>query len=625
MTKQIPLGLKTFGGPFTGLLFAGTSVFGVLSSEPAQKRQISSVAQRIRVGGDAAFASEAFDTAVIEGFENGQDLDILTDGENRSYYQNGQIASYVKGIITLASQWSSSDASVTATARNIVELNNGNKYVCVAVGTKLRAYNITTPGWSDKGTFASNAIHLHATDKYLYISCGTGDAFWRWDGTTFTQPKAGQKFNCMWTYKGVLYGALGNQYYSSSDNGAKWSKASDGVGWANTTIDDLYESQGVLVMAKPEGLFVFDGGNPPTNVYPTPQLATSSNFVGGVDFMGTAYLPLMATLHTGLSTFKSISGDIMPSMVGTVGRERWGHGFPKVVVAGPSAVYIATDDGEGVYPEVLRYNGIGFEQIYRGTSGDTMRAAGYSRLLGQLIINDGATRVKDLLNAGTGEYPNYASSGTIEAPAIDGGYPDENKAFRDVTLELEGCTSTETVTVKYYLDDGSLTTVDTITSNGKVTVLLGGADGVIEGKKLRLHFALARGADTTLSPKIKGKITVRLIVTPKGNDARTVPLIVDLSQPLFNGYGKLGDKYSSVTMQVTTLEYLRERTGPISYLDEFGRLDVVKITDLSDVQTRVFGEESKHTVALSMTDMLPALKQQIVSTALITSMTATAV
>jgi len=631
----VPLSVFADGGPYDVIYRVGTDEMGFLTSGPAQVNQVSSFAPPIRVGGSPAYSDETYQQFILDGFNEGGDRLLFETGDRRYQWSDGQVALHRDDVITLASAWESSDAAKAATARAILDFNPSTApqpWILYAYGTTLRAYNTSTGVWADAhpaaGVFGASITHINVIGAQMYISFGSALNTYYWDGASLTTTFSdwGIKSNC------IISGSIGTTAIWRALAGSIYSYvtgvgfgAAVPVGYASTTISDLYETGGLLFIAKPEGLYTYDGTTV-RRLMAADITSATNNFRGLTEWLNTLYLPWLNALYKGVvNTSSTITkSDITPTMKGDTAKERYGHGMPIKVIAGPRKLFVALDDGEGLYPEVLSYDGMGYQQVYRGTSGDTMRAMGYSRQMDYLLINDGATRIKKLINSGDSEYPNFAASGEFWTPKLDAGFPGENKAFRSIEIETADCLATkEYVTISYRLDGGSWVPTTAVETNGKKEVVLDSVNGHVVGKTIEFKFVLTRTTGVTSTPKIKLPMIVRMMVIPEPIDAYSESLNLKLSEMLHNGYGRLSNAGYTVQQMLDFLNMARASAYPLQRTDEYGRTYMVRMTNKTERPSRLTDASDKYEIMVSFVDLAPGLNWQDTSLATKFIMTAT--
>lgn len=595
-TTQILTDIARNDGAFDMLLINGSTGFGFVYADPLLTQQVTNLAPTFAVGGSGAYNTDAFQALPWPGTSTGGDKDVFESGDLRYNRSDGGVATQYDNYLTLASQWNSWDTSQTAVCYKILDFNKGNGFVMLGEATKCRAYNTTTQAWGNQGTFAHAVTDMATDDTYFVVAVGNAEDYWSWDGTTWSQPAASVKAEHFAFYNGVLYRSLGANLYVSSDSGQsakgwgtvrkkKVNAVPIPVGWTTTTIAELKVASGFLLIAKPEGWFKYDGTTV-SQVLNAEVTADVTNFTGATESQGLIYWVQKNQVMKGLmSTTAGMTqvSAIAPRMTGTANRERYWHGYPRITVAGPSALYAAFNQGEGTYAEVLMYNGVGWHQIYRSAASHTLGAFGFSRLLGWLIVNEGGTTYyKRLTNIGTSEYPDFAASGDIISPKFDGGFPAESKLWNSVVVHLEGMTANNSVAVKYILDGAAAVTAATLSNvNGDVEVILGKENGQVQGVNLQIELVITRNSgDITDNPRVKWPVVIYGLPAPKATDAHRVSVIIDERQRLKGkGYGRLGS-YATTNGHKEFLEDCRASTNTLILIDQFGAWRRVRMTNL---------------------------------------------
>lgn len=617
----LDLSVSSAGGPWDVIYTVGSNSMGFITAQPATVRQVSPFAVSIRTGGEAAYSQDTYQQHIFTGFHEGGDK-LVYDGDAKYQWSDGKIALHREDYITLASQWESSDASQDATAREILDFDASTcpqPWIVYAAGTTLRAFNTTTEVWADAkpggSPFGATVKHISNRGTHIDISLGSGSNAYEWDGASLTTNFGSYAVTSDCMARGHMGGVLiwrglaGDLYKYISG----WSAAIP-VGNSNTTITDLFETGGLLFIAKPEGLFTYDNSNV-TRLLSADVTQSTNNFRGFCEWLTTLYLPWLNGIYRGSvsSSTTMTPTDITPLMGGDTSKERYGHGNPIKCIAGPRKTYIAFDDGEGLYPEVLSHDGIGYQQIYRGTSGDTMNAMGYSRKMDWLLVNDGTTRIKRMINTGDSEYPSFNTSGEFHTPGVDGGYPDELKAYRSIKITTEDCVKdNEDIVISYRIDDGSWVEAGTVDTDGFLQeTILDLDNGHVVGKKLEFKLVLnRRAADETKTPKIKLPIIVRLLVLPDPIDSYSEEIDLKLTTKTRDGKTLNDDGYS-IQERLDFLYDARSSPYPIVRTDEWGRVTYLKITDMGQDPKRFGTTDEGILVSLNLLDLSPGLVRQL--------------
>lgn len=468
-------------------------------------------APRISVGTDPALREGIWDAWAQSGFPEGIDQPTVRN-LGKILSSDGNVFGGRNESITLDSKWNSSDASKVATALQVVDFPGGTDFAAVAVATKVRRYNIGADTWTDSTTtFGANAVWLHRHGVYMFAACGSGDSIQRTtDLITWTEP-AVQTASCLTTWQSAHTGTpttylvlgLGATIKLSSDNGATWGSAVN-VGDANTNVTGLGVAFGLLVIGKEDGLYHYDG----TSVIEEMTFKNkkyAGNCKALVYHEGFLYTHILGQVVKLSFSSGGISNmvDVTPVKYGDENEELYGHGIPVWIWSGPFNLYVAFDDGASLYPEVLYHNGLGWHQAYKGASGDTMYAGGYSTLASRTFINDGATRYRKHANLRDLPYPDYPATGQFITSDFDGGLPFMYKAFREMAVESENITvGNGSILFEYSLDKGAnYTTLGTIVEDGKQYLQFPGGEAVAS-PQLRLRVTITRNS-TTSTPRIR--------------------------------------------------------------------------------------------------------------------------
>lgn len=601
---QIATETKKNGGAFDTILINGSAAMGFRST-PVITQQVSNIAPSFSVGVSGAYNTDAFQAISWFGTENGGDKKTFETADHRYNYSDGQVALQYPDILTLASKWNSTDATQVATCRRIIEYNTGNQFVLVGKATKCRAYNLNTQTWADSGTFTNSVLDLCTNNTYVWAALGSSENYWRLSNTTWSQPAA-VKANCFAFFQQKLYRALGNNLFVSSDLGGSlkgWGAAIP-VGTAAYNITDLRVISGYLMIAKPEGWWQYDGVNL-VQIVNAENAIHTNNFVGATESQGLAYWSQLQDVFKGVIQKGQIGTvqAITPRMKGDANKEFYGHGTPKMMVSAPAGLYVAFHQGEGTYPEILLYNGIGWNQIFRGASSTNMNAFGYSQLLGWLLVNDGATKYKRVTNVGNSEYPDFNSSGYVQSAEFDGGFPITPKVFSSVRGKVSGTGAAKTVKISHSVDNGSFVDDATIANDGPFEVWLKDASGnPVTGNVCQIKLTLASN-DASATPRVEFPIVLMGLPTPKALDAQQVTLNMDERKKLWNKMGKWG----SYTTYNAGDEFLQDARGALAacvLITGQNKWQSVRLTNLSYDRQILAGGKSTREVAVARLSVL---------------------
>ena len=541
-------------------------------------------APRISVGTDPSLREGIWDAWAQSGFPEGIDQPTVRN-LSKVLSTDGNIFGGRGESITLDSKWNSSDASKVCTAPMLVDLATGTDFIAAGVSTKVRRYNLGADTWTaSTTTFATNVLWLHRHGQYMFAACGSGDSIQRSsDLDTWTEPAA-QTANCLTTWQSAFSGtnttylvcAIDATIKLSSDNGATWGSAIT-VDDANVNITGLGVAFGLLVIGKEDALCTYDGTTVTTEMRFANKRYTGNcrALVYHEGFLWTHILAQVVKLSFSAGGISNMV-DVTPVKYGDENEELYGHGVPRWMWSGPFNLYVAFDDGSSLYPEVLMHNGQGWHQVYKGASGDTMYAGGYSRLGSRMLVNDGATRIRRQASLRDLPFPDYPSTGTFTTSDFDGSLPFMYKAYREIAIEAENITTgAGQILVEYSLDKGAnFVTLGTITSSGKTYMQFPGGTAV-SSQNLRLRFTITRNS-TSSTPRMR-RFALWVLSRP------TPIYVFHVDLKLFDGQDILGDAVESVSTDERLAFLLGAEASktPVTFGDWHGREFNVYITKTS--------------------------------------------
>ena len=495
----------------------GSDTYGFMLKPGTQlEERVNDFAPQIGLGDNPAFAEGAWKAWEFTGATEGVDQRLF-NSKQRILWTDGKIDTLRDGLLQLSSAWASSDAAKSATAPMIIDYLTDS--VLVGVGTKVRQYLVSTGLWYDSITTLDSACRwLHVHGVYAFAAVGESNSLWRSvDGDTWTQPAA-QAANCFATYADKLYLGVGATLKASSDNGATWGAAIS-VGDGSADVTALTVAYNNLFIRTEDGLFYYNG----TTVFEVYR-NRNSLYVGNKILVyhtdGFLYANELATILKFSISSGAVTNmiKINPTMTGDASKELYGHGIPKWAWSGVSKeqLFFIFDDGEGLYPELLQYNGLGWHQIYRGTSGDTMNAGGYSRLTAFLMLNDGATHRKKMITLADIPAADYPTSGEFHTSFFDAGLPPMPKGFGAVRLWCRNVTAARTVAVYYRLvDTDSWTLIGTVTADvypNPVTLLFNAESKAIGANAIQLRLVLT--TDVANQTPVLTRVSVKYLNRP---------------------------------------------------------------------------------------------------------------
>ncbi len=558
-------------------LSAGGTEYGFKIKPGSYMRErVDDFAPRIATGNDPSLREGLWDVWAITGATAGIDQLNLVD-RNRILWSDGNCFLSRDQRMMLQAAWTDTDLTKVATAPMTVDFSTGSDFVAVAVGTKVRRYNIGAGTWTaSTTTMGASVVWLHRHGARVFAALGASSDFVSsTDLDTWAAPAAGEKATCFttWSKDGTinLVKASGTAFKLSTDNGVTWDTAKS-VGDPSTNITGLGVAFGLLLIGKSDGLYYWDGTNSVEEIR-IPNKNYAGNFKALVYHEGFLYTSVLGEIWKLSFSSGGVANQvkITPEMIGDESKELYGHGLPIWIWSGPQNLYVAFDDGESVYPEVLSYTGQGWQQEYRGASGDTMLAGGYSVLAARTFINDGATRYRRHPTLRDLPYPDYPASGKFITSDFDGGLPFMFKAFRDVRVEAENISS-GTIGIEYSIDKGSTyTSLGSVVVDGK-TVLLFAAASAVSAQQFRLRVTINRNGSTS-SPRIR-RISVSFLNRPTPTYAFSVDLLLAPGQILRDNTAEV----ETIDTRLSFLQGAEASVTPVTLTDMYSKEYAVYIT-----------------------------------------------
>lgn len=547
--------------------------------------RVDDFAPRIAQATESALREGIWDVWAQSGFVEGIDQYLFTNPQ-RIYWSDGNVFALRDGNTQLDAVWRESDAAVTLTAPTIIDFSTGGTdYVVVGKGTKVRRGNLSTGVWTDSTTtLGANCVWLHAHGGFVFAATSTGADFYRSaDLVTFTQPSAGQKATCFasWATATKTYLVLGtsNTIKKSEDNGVTWDAALS-VGDPATLITGLGVAFDLLIIGKEDGLYYYDGTSV-HEVFPFKNQKYAQNCRALVmhsdGFLYTHILGRVVKISFSSGGISNMT-DITPLMLGSADKELYNHGIPVWMWSSVKDLYCLFDDGEGVYPELLYYNGLGWQQGYRGASGANAVAGGYSQLTGRTFLSDGSTRGRRHTILRDTPLQDYPTTGETRTSFFDGGLPFMYKAFRDVSVECRDISSLGSIAVHYTIDRGvTYTLMGTVTSNGKTLLSFPNAT-TVGSYTLGLKFVITRNSAT--STPVWERFTVRFLNRPDPIYGFTFTALLAPGQLLRDNTAEI----ISVGDRISYLKAIEGSVEPTILADATGYTSSVFLTKTSTVK-----------------------------------------
>jgi hypothetical protein len=295
-----------------------------------------------------------------------------------------------------------------------------------------------------------------------------------------------------------------NQLQSSTDGATLATAISVGSGVDIATA--LLDYNGYPHIAKPDGLFFYDGQNL-WNVYP--ELARrikTTNGQGAAVGRGTVFLPF------GPQVVGYSADLIVPDVVNLLpDRVQGVEARGAFLDFAPDSDFLwglFKSQGGNYYITSYDYNptpGQGWHQVVNtGTTAVTAIAVAGDAAAPYVLYGEGTT-IKRFLLAQNSVNPHadtnyrYAASGDIYLSQEVDDFDDIKKSYISLVLDTAGCAAGITVTIKYTVDAGSeLTLGAAITTNGPQELFFPAGT---TGKRLSIHLVLATN-DSTKTPQV---------------------------------------------------------------------------------------------------------------------------
>jgi hypothetical protein len=544
-------------------------------SSPPRKVLTSLFAPKITVGDTSPQAQQHVSTIAWDDFRGGIGIERGIDSSTIDRCWFSDLTLRFKDHLILGPLTKS--VSAPSGTDNITSIHDYNNQLFVTFGSALYELqaglsygSIDTLAGSvtDVATFRISGtlwiIWACNADGYSYSSNGTS----RTNSTAFTP-----KYLAVWNDR--LYGINEAGLLKYSSNGTSWTSDAQ-LNLPDNSVTDLFvgrDTSGnpILYANTKRGLYVHDNTN-------TKWLESEVSFpfhpLGGqgtVKWRDAIYFPV------GLGIYRYKVADT--STLTVVGPDQ-DHGLPIDVrgnirkLVGTHNDLVALCDGtsgtEGLlFPmgangskggfagseviensgnsSVLAFNELGYQVLWKGTSSQDVATEAFVSTALQSSANDPEYRLwfsagntlyyqdlsKDIINPDQTTSFNFAASGLIELPNFDADDITSDKLAIKMKVETQGCSSTETITPYYSIDDATasdgtisytqFTDTDgdavSITSNGVTELTFYDSSNNATGKtfkSIRFKMAYARGSTTTVSPAItRMEFSFRRKLTPK--------------------------------------------------------------------------------------------------------------
>lgn len=473
---------------------AGT-VFGWLV-EPGTYRvqRANDFAPKIASGKPTHSDLDLWPTIDLEDWSHGLGQEFLRDDPARFLDADGELETAIPGQVTLAAQWTASDASFVAYA-----FRDYGNYMYAGGASSVRKYDPVANTWADSKTgLAAAVVAMHTCYNKLYVGLGNSNTMWNYDGSTWTV-MTGHNANCFETWKALLwFGSAGN--IVSYDGAAAYTTVA--VGDPQTNVTALVSQNGYLVIFKDDGrVYLTSDGAAIADLMT--NSAYSGNYKGALSADGWLYYSLLSSIQR-LSAI-GVAPSMQTITPKNVDDDQYEWGIPVGFTASPNYVYALFKLAENSYPVLLKWNGSGWHMAYQGAAAATAYACYYSPVSGRVWVNDGSSRYQRVTTVNDTPYPSYATdtTRTLYTCHLTAGFDDVPKMFRDVRVISEYLTQNVKLYLYYQIDrSGTWVYFGTVTqSPNQIVPFASGSAISATDLWLRVDFATNSAATT---PKLKG-------------------------------------------------------------------------------------------------------------------------
>ena len=564
-------------------------------SQPPRKVLTSLFAPKITVGDTSPQAQQHVSTIAFDDFRGGIGIERGIDSSTADRCWFSDLTLRFKDHLILGPL--SNELSPPSGTGNITTIHDYNNQLFITFGSAL--YELKAGLTYDSiSTLAGSP-----TDVTTFRISGTLFIFWAANadgysysnnGTSTTNSDAfTPKFLAVWNDR--LYGISEAGLLAYSANGTSWTNDAQ-LNLPYNSVTDLFVGRDVagnpiLYANTKQGLFVHDNTN-------TKFLESEVTFpfhpLGGqgtVKWRDAIYFPV------GLGVYKYKVADT--STLTVVGPDR-DHGLPidkrgnirKLVGTHNDLVALCdgTSGSEGLLfaggangsdggfvgsdvientgtSTVLAFNELGYQVLWSGTSSEEVVTEAFVSTALRSSENDPEYRLwfsagnklyyqtlsKDIINPDQTTSFEFAETGTIQLPNFDADDITSDKLAIKLKIETQGCSSTETITPFFSIDDATASdgtisyTRFTDSSGSNISIT---SDGVTEldffdssndpvgktFKSIRFKMDYARGTTKTVSPAItRMEFSFRRKLEPKFGFQVTVNLMMPKGRKTYKG------------------------------------------------------------------------------------------
>lgn len=420
------------------------------------------------------------------------------------YHYSQNVDARFRGQLILGPKQTTDTITTNAEAKvQFIEFNG----VLIAIGTRY-VHTLSGTTWTSSKDMGASAAAVKGCATIfggkLYVADGN-TILLSYDGTTWANAITGLTKPVLATTVGTTLWVMSNfnQLQSTTDGVTLATAISVGSGKDIATA--LVDYNGFPHIAKPEGLFFYDGQNL-WNVYP--ELDRRKNVTNG---RGAAVARGMIYLPFGPHVAAYSADLIVPDAVHLLPDRAQGvEARGAFLDFWPDADYLwglFKSQGGSYYIISYDFNplpGHGWNQVISlGTSATTAIGIQASIAAPIIVMSVGTTIVRCLLaqnsvNPYVDTTYRYTGSGDIYLSQEADDFDDVQESYISVLTDTTGCAAGITATIKYTVDSGSELTLSTLTTNGAQELFFPSGT---TGNRLSLHIVLATN-DATLTPRL---------------------------------------------------------------------------------------------------------------------------
>lgn len=500
-------------------------------SGPVISELAAQLPEQINIGEKSAKNLRNRNTIIWDGFHRGalqRDIIDLEADVNKAWVAYAGIRTVGHTVLPPLAT-ATAAVSGSPTSCSTLGVRNSTVYGTFN-GTDVRAYNNGTDSWGASldtlPAAATDVINVRMGGTE-YIVWATTSGYTYYNGSSFTDDTKDAKYLAFWDER--LWGIDNTgQLWWSKDIGTEFDDAQ--LPLPDGSVQGLFVGRStnagrlVLYVSTTRGLYVHDAD---ANVLVPidPEVPEhQDNGLGFLRYLDSTYY------SAGLGIYRFVNSPSQAD-VSVMGLDRRG-GLPsdhagtitKLVASHQEVIALVNDASNepaiyGWRPhEVVRYGEVedphgAWQMLWdsgaTGTEVDTMLATtAYDTY--RLWWSYGGTIYymalpRDVLNPLELSTYNYASSGEVITPHLDGQEISDNKLAVELFVNAINATATETIVVDYEINEsGSWVNLGTITASGITTYSLASGVGVAFNR-IRFRFTFARGGTTTNTPDL-GKV-----------------------------------------------------------------------------------------------------------------------